>query len=230
LDGYKGIRTNIQSAADDFRIYDTRTDAKETNNLAGSSGYFSHLQNRMKSRILQIRRPDTSAVRPYDTMHVPPLDSVQNTGNGLTYQVFETATFWTPDISSLSVKPAKTGVTQNLDLSIRSRDEDIVIGYTGLLEVPATGEYTIYLQTDRGAVLRLHEATLLDADKNYKSGSEVSASILLKKGHHPIKLTYARGKEGTPLLQVQWSGPGLSKQTIDSQQLFHLNQNAKAGL
>lgn len=230
LDGYKGIRTNIQSATEDFQIYDTKTDAKETKNLAGTNTYFTMLQKQMKSRVLHLRRPDTSAIRPYDTTPIPTLDSVQNIAPGLTYQVFETQTPWTPAINSLSEKTAKTGVSKGMDLEVRTRDKNIVIEYTGLLAVPQTGEYTLYLQTDRGAVLRLHEATLIDADKGYISGKEVSAIVHLEKGHHLIKLIYARGKEGTPQLQLQWSGPDFSKQALKPQQLFHLNGKAKAGL
>jgi uncharacterized sulfatase len=230
LDGYKGIRTNIQSAGDNFQIFDTKADAKETKNLAGSSTYFTALQKRMQSQVLQLRRPDTSAVRPYDNLPVPAVDSVSDIGNGLRYQLMETATPWTPNLASLEVKPAQSGITPELDLNIRSKEEDIVIEYTGLVKVPQTGTYTFYLQTDRGAVLRLHKATLLDADKNYQSGMEVAAVIHLEKGYHPITLTYARGKVGTPLLHLQWSGPGISRQAIGPQQLFHGNNQAKIGM
>ncbi len=43
-DGYKGIRTDLKKADDDFRIYDTRTDAREAKDLAGSNLYFDGLQ------------------------------------------------------------------------------------------------------------------------------------------------------------------------------------------
>lgn len=46
LDGYKGVRYNIESANDDFRIYDTRIDPGEIRNLAGFSEYFEKLQQK----------------------------------------------------------------------------------------------------------------------------------------------------------------------------------------
>jgi hypothetical protein len=72
----------------------------------------------------------------------------------------------------------------------------------------------VFLQTDGGAVLRLHDATVIDADKGYEIGFEVASDIKLEKGSHPIRLVYARGDEGEPMLQLHWSGPGFSKTEI----------------
>ncbi|CAN5885228.1 arylsulfatase [soil metagenome] len=230
LDGYKGVRTNIQAATDNFRIYDTRKDARETNNLSGTSRYFSDLQERMKDRVLQVRRPNDSAPRPYDEVPVPALDIVQALSAGLRYRAFEIATPWTPAIASLLQNPTKIGISYDLNLGMRTRDNQIAIEFSGLLEVPQTGEYTFSLKTDRGAVMRLHEATVLDADRGYASGSTQSARIWLEKGYHPLRLMYARGEGGTPQLQVQWSGPGLAQQPLEPERLFHLNGKGKAHL
>ncbi len=39
LEGYKGVRVDIQSHSDDFEIYDVETDLKEVNNLAGTNDF-----------------------------------------------------------------------------------------------------------------------------------------------------------------------------------------------
>jgi hypothetical protein len=43
------------------------------------------------------------------------------------------------------MKPTMTGISKAVDFSDRTRDQDIVLAYSGLLEVPQTGEYTFYL-------------------------------------------------------------------------------------
>lgn len=225
LDGYKGVRTDIQSATDNFKIYDTRKDASETNNLAESSGYFNVLQQRMKEAVLQLRRPNSSAPRPYDNAAVPALDSVPLLSPGLRYQVYELATPWTPAVESLSQDPVKANIISHLDLGVRTQDSDIVIEYKGVLEVPQSGAYTFFLQTEGGAVLRLHNATIVDADKGYTKGSVVPALVYLEKGFHPLQLTYALGKEGVPDLALQWSGPGFSPQALAPERLFHQKEN-----
>ncbi|GAB3492705.1 arylsulfatase [Spirosoma knui] len=229
LDGYKGVRTNIQSADDEFQIYDIRTDAKERNNLAGSSPYFSTLQKRMKQRVLQVRRPDSSARRPYDETPVPALALVRSSTAGLRYRAYELATPWTPNVASLPTKPVKTGISKGVDVGVRTRDTDVVLEYSGLLDVPQTGAYTFSLQTDRGAMVRLHEATVLHTGKDYKPGETLSATIQLEKGHHPILIIYARNTQGTPDLKIQWSGPGFNAQPLAPVRLQHVNDKARSG-
>lgn len=221
LDGYKGVRYDIQSAEDDFRIYDTREDPGEINDLSGSGDKFELLQQRMKDKVLQVRRPNSSAPRPYDEEPVPALDVPRDIEPGLRYRVFEAATPWVPDVQTLQQSPEESGITEGFDLGVLTRDEHIVLEYAGLLEVPESGVYTFSIQVDRGAVLSIHGATVIDADKGYDPGSDISSEIRLEEGYHPIQLVYARGEEGVPSLRLQWSGPELPIQNIEPKQLHH---------
>lgn len=223
LDGYKGVRCNVRAATDDFKIYDTLKDTKETSDLAGSSPYFSDLQQRMKDRVLQLRRPLASTPRPYDSALVPPVNGdAAGLAPGLDWRAFEGAYPWVPDFTAMS--PIKSGSSPGFDLSGRTRNDNIGLLYTGYLDAPRDGDYTFYLATDGRAFLRLHDAALLDADFGYKSGMEVTASIRLKTGRHPLRLAYIRGAGagagGAPSLSLQWSGPGIEKQPIPGANLL----------
>jgi arylsulfatase A-like enzyme len=224
LDGYKGIRTNIKSADDKFHIFDTRVDEGETNDLAGTNKYFEGLQERMQEHVLRIRRVDTAAIRPYDNKPVPALKLPQSPGAGIRYKAFNVVTPWTPDISSLQSNPISEGVSEGFDLNVIDEKDDMVIEYKGLIEVPQTGEYQFTIKTDRGALVKIHESTLIDADKGYIPGSTIGSKIKLKKGYHPVSVIYARGKEGSPFLQLKWSGPGFNHQDIKHEQLVHLEK------
>ena len=85
---------------------------------------------------------------------------------------------------------------------------------TGFLHVPIDGVYTLTLATDTGAVLRLHEATVIDADFGYTGGKEISESIRLKAGKHPIRLYYVHHAGRVPQLDMQWNGPSIESQPI----------------
>ncbi|KAB7725499.1 sulfatase-like hydrolase/transferase [Rudanella paleaurantiibacter] len=213
-DGYKGIRVNLKSSQDDFQIYDTRVDAQERKNLAGSSPYFQRLQERMKDRVLQLRRPDTSAVRPYDRDLMPALGQIRATKQGVSYRVYEDTSPWTPLTASLRKGPIKSGVSEGLNVGILTPDKGMVIEFQGLLAVPEDGEYTFALQTDQGAVMRLHEATILDAGRQIRSGHSLSATVRLAKGMHPVSLVYASGLTKVPTLTVRWSGPGFGAKPL----------------
>ena len=90
------------------------------------------------------------------------------------------------------------------------------VRFDGYIEAPADGKYTFFLSSDGGAEVRLHEATVIDADFGYAGGREVSAEIVLKAGKHPFHLSYAKrpGAAGAAALQLSWSGPGIEKGAV----------------
>jgi arylsulfatase A-like enzyme len=210
LAGFKGVRYNVTASTDNFQIFDTLNDPKEATNLAASSAYFTNLQQRMKDRVLQVRRPGGGVTRPYDSAPIPPVEVT--TVPGLNWRAFEGSFPWVPDFTPMSA--TATGQCSGLDLSVRTRDDNIGLLYTGYLLVPTDGTYTLYLNTDGRAFLRLHEASVIDADFGYTNGTERSASVALKAGRQPLRLGYVRGTGGTPVLSLQWSGPAISKRTI----------------
>jgi arylsulfatase A-like enzyme len=209
LGGYKGIRYNIASHTNNFEIYGTLADTKEATNLAPQSA-FAALQQQMKDRVLQVRRPDSSAARPYDGEFVPASTNTALTNGVLDYAVYEGDWAWLPDFPALTA--VSTGRVAGFDVNLPSRGTNFGILFTGYLEVPADGSYTFYLTSDAGAHLRIHDARVLDDDFG-RTGAEVSASILLRAGRHPLRLSY-RHTSGAKVLELKYSGPGIPKQAV----------------
>jgi arylsulfatase A-like enzyme len=224
VDGYKGVRINIQDADDEFQIYNTLEDKKERINLAGSNDYFHKLQQEMKRKVLQIRRPDPSAPRPYDYTPVPALVSLPELRPGLAYQVFDFASPWPPAVASIGIDPAKVGVIDTLNEEEKSNGQNSVVSYEGFLEVPQTGEYTFFLHGDSRAVVRLHQVLLLDSDRGPIHSSMMEERILLEKGLHPFNLVFLSEKEENHVLDLNWEGPDFSRQPIAPKMLFHQNK------
>ena len=209
LNGYQGVRYNIIAHSDNFEIYDVAHDLQEATNHANEPA-FAQLQQQMKDRVLQLRRPDSSAPRPYDYELVPASAYVSTTNGVLDYAVYEGVWPWVPDAAMLT--PATTGVASGLDISVSTRDTNYAIDYKGYLRVRSNGNYTFYLNDDDGAVFRLHDATVIDDDFTHTNG-EVSGSIRLQAGLHPFHLTYRHGT-GTNALSLKYSGPGITKQPV----------------
>ncbi len=209
LNGYQGVRYNVISNSDNFEIYDVLNDPKQITNYATVPA-FANLQQQMKDRVLQVRRPDPSTPRPYDSELVPPAAPLAVSNGILNFACFEGSWPWVPDVSPLTV--ASTGSVAGLSLSGRSRDTNYAIAFTGYLRVPEDGAYIFYLNNDSGAELRLHDATVIDDDFNHVAGG-TNATILLKAGLHPLRLTY-RHLTGTNILDLQYSGPNIPKQPV----------------
>jgi arylsulfatase A-like enzyme len=133
--------------------------------------------------------------------------------SGLKYAAHEASFPWVPDFVGMT--PAATGESTGIDLSVRSRDDDIGIAFSGYLKVPTEGSYTFFLTTDTGAFIRLHDLQLVDADFGYTGGTERSSgSIPLAAGLHPIRIHYRHSTAASHTLTLEWQGPGLAKQPI----------------
>jgi len=219
VDSYKGVRYNVTAATDNFLIYDTLNDPKETTNLSGTSSYFTTLQQRMKDRVLQLRRVGGGSSRPYDGQLVPDIIP-PSVVNGLDYNAYEKITPWVTDWTTETAVGSGAVVTP--DLSVLTRGDNVGLLFSGYVRVPADGSYTFYLTTDTGAFVRLHDAQLIDADFGYTGGTEQSSgSILLKAGYHPLHIHYRHATAASHALTLQWSGPNIAKQAIPASALYH---------
>ncbi|MBT5170167.1 MAG: hypothetical protein HOL92_17060 [Opitutales bacterium] len=216
LEGYKGVRVDIKGHSDDFEIYDVKTDLKEVNNLAGTSDFFIGLQQRMKDRSLQLRRPNMDNRRPYDDELVPAVDAA-STRPGARWLGYEGAFPWVPKFWDES--PQQMGGVTQLKGDVGPGNGAVV--FTGYLTVPSDGEYAFSLTTDSGAIMRIHDAIIIDADFGYEGGKEVSASVKLEAGLHPFTLSVLKNSTASSALDVQWRGPSLSKQAISIDYLSH---------
>jgi len=205
---YVGLRYNIKSQADPFQIFEVTIDPKESANIAPVMG---NLQQQMKTLSLQVRRPDAEATRPYDNELIPASPQV-TVVPGIEWKAYEGAYPWVPDFETLT--PVAHGTADGIDLRKRTRDNDIGLFFSGYLNVPQSGRYIFYLSADAGALLRIHDATVIDADFGYIPGTEARGSILLEAGLHPFRLYYAHGHHGKPSLTFSWSEPGVIKNPI----------------
>lgn len=214
---YAGVRYNVKAHDDDFEIYNVVKDPGETRNLAHNGGMDS-LQKIMKGKTLQVRRPEPSAKRPYDDELVPAV-AERKIKEGIKWQAFDGSFPWVPDVVTLvSVAEGKAQSPQASAFEFRNSG---VLVFHGYLRIPEDGEYTFFLSTHAGALLRIHEAIVIDADYNYTSDMDAKGKIKLKAGLHPFRL-YSTFKTGEkPLLDFQWEGPGINKKPIPANIFYH---------
>jgi hypothetical protein len=172
----------------------------------------------MQDAVRTIRRPDESAKRPYDD-ELQPAERVEKTAPGVEWRAFEQPAPWVPRLDEM--KSDSHGTQPRPDLAVSPRKNDVALLFTGYLEVPEDGAYTFHVTADTGALLRIHDATVIDADFGHAPGSEVSGAVRLQAGKHPFRLYYARRQAGTPQLALQWSRAALPKQDIPATAFSH---------
>lgn len=212
IDDYKGVRYNIQSHSDDFRIYDIANDPKETTDLAASN---PALQRQMKNKVLQMRLKNPTAPRPYDDELIP--DVSVTTSQGLSYKYFEDTYNWIPDFEDM--QGTSKGTTTDIDLSVRERNFDFGLYFEGYIMVPVDGEYTFYTQSQAPVHLMIHDIHVINNDWNFTVG-ELSQSLHLKAGLHPIKLFYWHEYQSVHQFDLKYEGPGIAKTSVPANAFF----------
>jgi len=79
--------------------------------------------------------------------------------------------------------------------------------FTGWLDVPAAGSWTIGLTSDDGSVMTLNGAPFIDNDGVHNANT-VSGTATLTEGRHAFEVRYF-DQGGQNRLTLSWSGPGV---------------------
>lgn len=181
VDGLKGLRYGIQSAGDPFEIYNVTKDPQESVNLAADPA-LAGLQARMQARVLQVRRPDPAAPRPYDQAPVPPGATAPTMTGSLSWARYEGEWPWLPDLRRL--RPAATGTAASLEPVMLPAGKPGALGFFGHILVPADGTYTFSFAGRGETMLFLHDIRVLD------TSAESQGLVRLAAGWHPLRLYY----------------------------------------
>src|SRR5207248_687845 len=99
---------------------------------------------------------------------------------------------------------APSAYGQASDISIKTAPADgTAMLFTGYITATADGEYTFTLSAGASALLRIHEATVIDAGFT-PAPVEKSGTIRLATGKHPFRLHLRRAAPDAPWPQIEW--------------------------
>jgi hypothetical protein len=192
-----------------FEVYHTLNDPKESIDLADQSGVPT--QQQFQAAVLRTRRIDSAARRPYDNELIPAL-SKRTTRSGLMRKEFPGQFPWVPLFNQL--KPSGQSVVDGLQAGPGAQQ------FTGYLRVPKSGVYHFALTTNGKAVVRLHNALLIDADSQYTASSKaLSGETALQAGLHPLRINYLAATDAAEL-SLQWQVPDEKMKPIPNAQFL----------
>jgi len=118
-----------------------------------------------------------------------------------------------PDFDML--RPENTGnLPRNfLTLDVATREKAMGIVFEGKLNVPADGEYTFYVKSRDGVLLRVGDRVVVDEPK--KGERTADGTVKLKAGLVSIRVDYFN-KKGRPKLNVVWSGADFKMRSLSA--------------
>lgn len=134
---------------------------------------------------------------------VPFLSDVSRTQplSGLRYQYYESSHNSLPDFSRLL--PAGEGTVDTFSIAPRQRDHAFAFTYEGYIQVPNSDVYTFWLHSDDGSRLWIGNSLVVDNDGLKSSSLEVSGTVALNAGWHPVRLEFFH-RDGSARLDVSW--------------------------
>ena len=136
---------------------------------------------------------------------------------GLRYKYFEGSWDLLPDFERL--EQSGSGITSSIDISKRSQDNHFGFVFEGFILIQEKGVYTFYTDSDDGSQLFIGDNLVVDND-GLHSMTEVSGSVALAAGYHPIRVTYFE-KNGGNQLNIYFESVKIQKRFISDNLLFH---------
>jgi signal transduction histidine kinase len=100
--------------------------------------------------------PDSALFR---SLEDPAIGAMKNAVNGLDYRCLE-GQWWSLLPNFDHAAAVKTGVSDNFDIAVRSRDNHVGLQFNGFIEIPRDGLYTFYVRSDDGSRLFIGESSL----------------------------------------------------------------------
>lgn len=106
-----------------------------------------------------------------------------------------------------------------LGVPLKTKKDDYALQFSGVLNVPADGDWKLRLTSDDGSRLYLDGKLLIDNDGNHGM-VEKTGEVQLSAGPHAFLVNYFNSQGGQGL-RVEWEGPGVKRGPIDPKYLTH---------
>ncbi len=151
--------------------------------------------------------------------------AVPGHASGLEYRYYEGAWEAMPD--AMVAVSFKTGITPRFDLAAADRKVGYAFDYRGRLRIEQAGDYTFYTTSDAGSRLKVAGKTVVDNDCSriafgFPSPHEAKGTIALKQGLQDVSLVFYTDRfTPEPFLKVEYKGPGIARQVVPDEVLYH---------
>lgn len=198
MDGYKGVRIDIQSHDDDFEIYDLSSDPGERNDLAHSSPAFALLNQRMKDRVLQLHEASAEAVRPYDHLMIPAVPAPEKLEIGLHWKIQEGGCPWVAQLT----RGSDYALVETRQMP-QFRPGHLYQA-EGFIQVPQEARIVLHLETQGQVVIKIHDNVVLQQENPSHASRSDSNELYLAQGLHPIRI-YAKDMTEDAGFVLSWT-------------------------
>ena len=148
---------------------------------------------------------------------LPPAIDLKEAKSGVTCKYYEGRWSFIPTFDSLKAK--RTEIAGQFIIPENNSGENFAVQYSGFIKILKDGSYTFFANSDDGAAVSIDGGLVVDNDGQH-APQEESGTIVLKAGFHPITVGFFQAGGGK-VLDVSIEGPGMQKQIITKEMLYH---------
>ncbi|MBI1304468.1 MAG: hypothetical protein GC172_11885 [Phycisphaera sp.] len=214
-DMFAGAMTVSVSQSDGRVAYRYTTDGSDPTAESAAAGGAIALAatTTVKARGFLGDRPVTRVVeRRFEKLEPKPAVQPFALADGLAYRAYTVAKGIKACAEIASGTLVAEGVAAQPSVSVKPREEEFGLVFTGFIDVPETGLYRFFVDSDDGSMMKVHGAVVVDNDGPH-SATEKSGAVALEKGLHPVEILMFEDA-GQDLLRVSWRGPGVDAKTV----------------
>ncbi len=131
----------------------------------------------------------------------------------LKYRYFEGTYNTIPDFDKLTPRAAGTLIPGYIDLKPKKREDNFGFVFEGQLNVPKSGAYTLYLDSDDGSRLIIDGKVVLEKSNGGGQGMEKHTDLQLTAGRVAFRIDYFQ-QSGPFGLNFSWSGKEMLRRPL----------------
>jgi hexosaminidase len=136
--------------------------------------------------------------------------------SGIHYRYYEGEFDEEPSVRDLDF--VRNGSVDKFMIPYGLRDDNFALEFDGMIYIETKGEYTFSTRSDDGSRLWIGKELVVD-NWGFRPLQKRSGRLFLKAGYYPIHVEMAEAS-GDEILDVLYSGPGLSYRQIPANALF----------
>jgi predicted alpha/beta superfamily hydrolase len=140
---------------------------------------------------------------------------------GIRYRYYENFYFRSglPDLDEETL--IESGTSSQITIAMKKRHEGFAVSFAGLIKIEQDGSHTFSIRSNDESKVILDGNEFIFKEKGY-SHAEKSGVVLLARGFHRIQVLYVGPAFKKQLdLAVFYEGPGIKRQEIPPEVLFH---------
>ncbi len=182
---------------------------------AGDRERYESAQKQQRQRQNDVQAKITEIENEFRRKRKEATDAQHADLDDLEYRFYRDSWEKLPDFDELKAETVAKLERPYFDLRPATRPTFFGFVFSGVLKVPADGEYTFTIDSDDGARLSIDGKEILNYDGVHTLGTPKTAKVSLNRGRLSVRLDYFqfRGEKG---LSVTWSGPGFKARSLSA--------------